>query len=430
MTDRIASRASNNELVSILLGTQRRLQESEVQVSTLKKSQTYSGIAQDSERLVNLETSQLALERFVAQNTIADVRLKTTDTVLTGVEKSVAEFRDALLNFAEGGQTAETRVATVQDAAFRALKDVEIFLNTDVDGRFLFAGGRITTTPVDLGLSNLAAFQAEYDGDNVVYPVTRDAHLANFTTTNAATGNLTFNAAGDTITAATAGSLANVPVGATFTVAGSASNNGTYTVVANDGTTLTVAGTSAGTTVAVTGDIAADETVAATLSATSYYAGDSITQAHRVARDRTVDVDITAINPAFEKAIRAMSIIAQGVFGTAGGLDAHDERIEDALFLVNSSLDPAVPGTPPFGTEQTGNFDQVQTDLAFKRVLIDQTSKNQKNLIDFFKTRTSDIEDVDQLDAVTKLLADQRVLEASFQALARISNLSLADFLR
>ncbi len=175
MPDRIASRSSNNELVIILLGTQRRMQESQVQVSTLKRSQTYSGIAQESERLVNVETTRAALDRFVAQNTIADVRLKTQDTVIVGMEKTIASFRESLLNFEEGGQDVQTRVATIQDAAFRTLKDLEIFLNTDVDGRFLFSGGRISTTPVDLELTNLIAFQAEYNGDSVVYPVTRDA---------------------------------------------------------------------------------------------------------------------------------------------------------------------------------------------------------------------------------------------------------------
>ena len=430
MPDRIASRSSNNELVNILLGTQRRMQESQVQVSTLKRSQTYSGIAQESERLVNVETTRAALDRFVAQNTIADVRLKTQDTVIVGMEKTIASFRESLLNFEEGGQDVQTRVATIQDAAFRTLKDLEIFLNTDVDGRFLFSGGRISTTPVDLELTKLIAFQAEYNGDSVVYPVTRDAHLANFVTANANTGDLTFDSAADTITATTAGSLANIPVGTVITVAGSAGNNGSYTVVTNDGTTISVAGTIAATTVIASGDIVADETIAATLSASTYYDGDSVVQSHRVANDRTIDIDVTAINPAFEKAIRAMSIIAQGAFGTAGGLDQNSQRIDEALFLVNSSLDSAVPGTPPYGNETIGNFDQVETDLAFKRVLIDQTVKNQKNLINFFESRTTDIEDVNQLDAVTRLLADQRVLEASFEALARISNLSLINFIK
>ena len=89
-----------------------------------------------------------------------------------------------------------------------------------------------------------------------------------------------------------------------------------------------------------------------------------------------------------------------------------------------------MPGTPPFGTELSSNIDQLETDLGFQRVLIDQTSTNHKRLITFFQERITEIEDVDRVEAVTNLIADQQVLEASFQALARIRNLSLADFLR
>lgn len=429
MTTRIASLASNNELVNIILGTQRRLQESEVQVASQKKSQIYAGIAEQSERLVNLETARSALDRFVTQNEIVDLRLKTQDSVVNGMEDSIKQFREALLSFEAGGPDVEERVATAQDAAFRALKDLEIFLNTDVDGRFLFSGSRITNKTADFGLTTLADFQATYDGSTVLYPPTRGGHLANFTTDTANTGNLTLDAANNTITAATAGSLADIAVGTKITLAGSTADDGDYTVVTNDGTTIEVAGTLTGTAVTAAGDITGNEAVAATLSASSYYGGDSQTQTHRVARDREFSVDLNAIDPAFEKAIRAIGLIAQGEFGTAGGLDQNTDRIEDALFLVNSALDPTVPGTPPFGAEQSGNFDQVLTDLAFERVLIDQTNTNHKRLITFFDDRSSEIEDQDRLEAVTRLLADQQVLEASFQALARIRNLTLADFL-
>ncbi len=148
-----------------------------------------------------------------------------------------------------------------------------------------------------------------------------------------------------------------------------------------------------------------------------------------MANDRDFTQDLTAINPLFEKAIRSLGIIAQGVFGTAGGLDAHPERIEQALFLVNSALDPAVPGTPPFGAELSNNIETELTQIGFKRVLIDQTNRSHKELIVFFETRVSDVEDADRLESVTKLIADQQVLEASFRALAQIRNLSLADFL-
>ena len=50
-----------------------------------------------------------------------------------------------------------------------------------------------------------------------------------------------------------------------------------------------------------------------------------------------------------------MGHIAQGVFGTAGGLDqvANSARVTDALFLINSALDPPpTQGIAPFGIEK------------------------------------------------------------------------------
>jgi hypothetical protein len=55
------------------------------------------------------------------------------------------------------------------------MKDMQDFLNTDVDGRYLFAGSPARTQPVSLLASTLAQFQAIYDGDKVVYPPTADA---------------------------------------------------------------------------------------------------------------------------------------------------------------------------------------------------------------------------------------------------------------
>ncbi len=40
-----------------------------------------------------------------------------------------------------------------------------------------------------------------------------------------------------------------------------------------------------------------------TITATSYYKGDSIKQTHRLDKDRSFDFDINAIDPAFEKAL-------------------------------------------------------------------------------------------------------------------------------
>ena len=95
-----------------------------------------------------------------------------------------------------------------------------------------------------------------------------------------------------------------------------------------------------------------------------------------------------------------------------------------------SSLERSVAGNPPSGNvELTGNIEQVQIDLGYDRVLLDTTNKLHKNLIFFLEGAISDVENIDQSETITKLLDDQRALEASFQSFARIRQLSLVNFI-
>ena len=146
--------------------------------------------------------------------------------------------------------------------------------------------------------------------------------------------------------------------------------------------------------------------------------------------NQTFDFDTTAVDPAFEKAMRAMAIIAQGVFGTEGGLEQNKTRVTDALYLLNNALSPTTSGTPPYGTEKAGNLRQLQVDLGFDLLLVRDTNERHTKFIAFLESRISDTENVDLLEAITRLLDESRALEASFQALARIRELSLTNFLR
>ena len=514
---RIASLAANNQLVQLLLRTQSRLQDSEVQVASEKISQDYKGIALDSERLVNLENTRNALSRYVDNNTIAGVRLDIAGTTVEALRQTIDDFQGQLSSFHQFDAKGAVEVKDIQDAAFRALKTMEGFLNTEADGRFLFSGARVTTQPVDLGLADLVAFQARYDGTMVAYPTTRDAQLAEFSISANLTGDTTWlnferdNGGIGRITA-NDDSLDNLKVGTTITISGTASNNGTYqiasvnaagnyiTVVtemlttrANDtgggNITLTTAADAtlgvadftdlsfnqatgvitagggtpfsalkAGEIFTITNatdsgnnqiftiesvtattitikqkkltDEGAGQTAAGTIAAASYYKGDETIVTHRMDTNQTFDFDTTAVDPAFEKAMRAMAIIAQGVFGTEGGLEQNKTRVTDALYLLNNALSPTTSGTPPYGTEKAGNLRQLQVDLGFDLLLVRDTNERHTKFIAFLESRISDTENVDLLEAITRLLDESRALEASFQALARIRELSLSNFLR
>jgi len=715
MVTRVADAASNTHIVAKLLQTQANLKDRELQVATGKVSQNYTGIAKNSERLINLENHRDILKRFVQNNTHVELRLSLITESLNATQKEIKEFRTNLSTFRSGGQTDRSTVDAIQMKAFSALQNIEAFLNnTNVDGTHLFSGSRATTESVDLGLgASLDEFQAANDGDFLAVAQTRDAHLAEFsitkdtininksfidtskylifrqdddgltttagestieatsalfagikagtrinitgTTSNNGnqavksvsadgtkitvvnkmltnetagssvftmtdkttlqfvdTGSITFNRAANTITAATANAFANVTAGETITVAGTAENNATYTVTANSGTALTieskmlvneglasggnffdytegtqvilnnvagvgtlqvktnagaapltgifsafeandkiaVAGATTGanditytvasvstdgstltftaavntpetdtngivltsaapsfsytagtqvvfanvgaagtdtiqvqqigsssavanvfadlrigmrinasgmatnngpfTVTAISGDksqvtVAEDITTAetdsnggslkvfavgGTVSASNYYAGDAQISTHRADLNRSITLDITAIDPAFEKAIRAMKIIAQGVRKTEGGLDNNILRAGQSIFLLDDAIDSPGSGTPPFGTELASDFATIQLKTGFNQVILSKTQKTLNNFIGFLDSRVSGIENIDPLEVITRLLDDSRALEASYQTLARVKQLTLLNFLR
>jgi flagellin-like hook-associated protein FlgL len=430
---RISNLASNNQLVSLLLKTQARLQNTQIQVGSEKKSQDYGGLGSEAERLVSIENQTKMLERYKRNNELADMRLSAQETTLSGIKTTIRQFREKLYTYQGGSLTDKKRVEDIQKYAFQALKDIQAYLNTDLNGEYLFGGGRTRTKPVDFGLTTLAAFQSTYDGSGVLYPVTRAANVeTSVSLGNSNTGNLTISGT-NVITAATAGSLASIPVGAKITISGSVlGNDGTYTVVSNSGTAISINGTmSLGGTSnpTVTNSIANGTETAATITVSNYYQGDNITQTHRASKNQSFTFDVNAIDPAFEKAIRAMGTIAQGSFGTTGGLDQNTTRLDDSIDLMSLSLGPAAGLTKPYGAETDGHMEQVEQDNGFDRVLVDRLGKEQTNMIGFFDARAADIENIDKLDAVTRLMADSRVLETSYQALARISKLSLSNYL-
>lgn len=257
---RISSFSSNTTLINQLLRTQARLFDLETQVTSQKKSQDYLGIAVNSQRLVNLENTKSQLSRFINNNTQQEVRLSIEGTVVDGIQETIKEFKATLVNYETGNERDRDAVEQVQTQAQQTLLNLQTLLNTDVGGRFIFSGSRVTNEPIEFGVASLSTFQELYDGVNLTVPTTRDAHLekfsyaqdesnkaaqfvdpANFLSFTQDADGVTTTGGNSSITA-TSALFSNVAVGATITVADSASNNGNYTVasVSTDGRTVEV----------------------------------------------------------------------------------------------------------------------------------------------------------------------------------------------
>lgn len=538
----IRDTSANQAAVRHLMRTQYELFNTQIQVSTGQKSQNYLGISSQSQRLINTENTKTLLEKFQQNNVTTNFRLDGLNTTTDTLNGSIKNFYESLSNFKLTGGQDPDRIKEIQTEAFKGLKDIEGYLNAQLDGRHIYAGSRAATRPVDFGLTTLTDFQTRYDGIGVNYPTTRDAHLDNINVSadpaTAAANWLTFEENGGNglgrITALS-DTFSTLSVGGTFDVTGTTNNNGTYTIEAIGGggtwidvktemltdelapglatTTLTplntdavangtsftnvtdfatigfnraagtitvvpnalpasqtpfdsaVTGLTPGSTFSITGSAAAvppipsnDGTytvvsndgvqivveqrkltdagiapapeVVGTIATASYYSGDERDATVRVNQTRSVDFDLNAIDPAFEKAIRAMHQIMQGVTGTEGGLDQNVGRVDDAMYLLESSLGKSPSGTPPFGVEDTANLEDHLRSIAFNKLVLDRAGEGLSETINYLSTQQEGIENVDKTAAISKLVNLTQSMEAAYQAFSRVSKLSLINFLK
>jgi flagellin-like hook-associated protein FlgL len=242
-------------------------------------------------------------------------------------------------------------------------------------------------------------------------------------------GGLSFSASGD-ITSSVKGALMDTksppmpypPVGTVITLKGATGvNDGVYEITANDGTTLKIKGQTLKTELAVP---------RSEMSATSWYKGDTMALNTSVNQTTTIDTSLTASDSAFEKAIRACGIIAQGVFGTAGGLDQHPERVSAAIALLKDALNHSSTATMPYGKEDAGDIDGLQKKVGLNLTAINNSNNALKQMKSFFVNRVSDIEQIDKTEAITALLNDSQSLQTSYQALSQMKQMSLINFLK
>jgi flagellar hook-associated protein 3 FlgL len=463
---RIANLAANEHLLAIVTRTQSQVQDLQTQVATGKRSQTYAGIAQDTRELLRLERSRQVLERFDRNNDLMKIRLDTTTTAVDGIAETVRQLRDQLLaiNSGAGAEDPEwiSGLNKLQNAAFSAMQSVAADLNTKVDGQYLFAGSQVRTQPVKLPAATLQQFQQMYDGNAVIYPPTADAQLGSRgVLTHVDTGDLTMSDSnadgiGDTITATLSGAFASLKPGMTITIAGGNSgNNKTYTVasvdttgtsIAIDGQLKDTAGNTIGTSpLTTTNSVVLDTSLTppstdstASIIIGNWYQGDKLERTHRLDEDRSLSLDLNATDPAFEKAMRAFGILAQGGLvvpdpANSGNQMADAEeaerRIAGALVLLNSVLDRSAPLAGAYGIEKSGGVDDVSIVLGFQQVALQAAQNLHQHMAGIFEDRSAKLENADKTEAIALLLNGTQALEASYQVLARVQQLSLTKFL-
>ena len=143
---RIANFAQHQRNLAHILDAQKRLSDGQLQVSSGKKAQRYSGVSRDARRIVNVEAGHVRTTQFISTNKLIDQRLQTMETNVAQVFELVTQYKTLIINALNADNSSDLAMP-IQTQAI--MDEVAALLNIEQDGRFLFSGTRTDTTPVN-----------------------------------------------------------------------------------------------------------------------------------------------------------------------------------------------------------------------------------------------------------------------------------------
>ncbi len=175
MSMRVATFALSSSLMNHALTTQAKLAEKQTQEASGLVSSDYGGLGTDAGKLVDLEVS---LSRAQAYADAATQATKRVEVMYSATGSIVDALIDARTTLSSASVDTEDLVA-VQETAASLLEEVVSLLNTQYEGRYLFAGTDTLEAPVDLsGYTAVDADTADtgyYGGDSTIISVKVDA---------------------------------------------------------------------------------------------------------------------------------------------------------------------------------------------------------------------------------------------------------------
>lgn len=303
MVARVATFALNDSMISAALRTQAKISERQIQTASGKVSADYGGLGATSKKVIDLQVSISQSKDYEDAASSADNRVQAMYSATGSIVDLLSSYKSELTSAisASGNDTS-----SLSSAAAGFMSEMASLLNTQYGGRYLFAGSRTETAPVDLS--------------------------------------------------------------------------------------------------------AYSNTTSATDADTSYYTGDDQLASVKVSDSQYITYGATASNPAFEKAMRAFSMIANA---TSSPIDS--STLSDALDLATTALDGV-----------TG----VQTKLSLSATQLERAVSSQQTYQSDASTLSDSLTNVDVAAVTAEISTYQAQLEASYSAISKIQSLRLSDYLR
>lgn len=425
---RIGSFAAQNLTLSKNMETQARMHEARLQISSGKKAQAYEGIATDTRRLEGLETKHQQISSFKKSVDRTDQRLSEMASAVDQLQDIAGDFRSKLLQATTGDNLNSTNI---QGEAQALLNQTIGLLNSEYEGRYLFAGSATDRPPVDVTLPG--------GGE-------RDFDLADADDMRSGS----YYRGNDDVLSARVDSDFTMAYGVT---ADHTANSGFHDlmkalsrVAFNDGTDLEVQAENA------LRDLAGGRIGYETSSAVASEAANTeLTDALGLGAGLTGDLQITLSDGSqrtisYDTNADSLDDIAERIAGEVG-LDAevvHDGGNADLRIYAEDGrqLDVTETAGTLFSTTLNGAVSNALSEGAIKRLADTHADiGSSQDILQRVRERLedtrlnveqgiTDIENVDVAKAMTELSGHRTTLESSYAVTARMSQLSLLNFIR
>jgi flagellar hook-associated protein 3 FlgL len=414
MTSTSIATATQNQIIrSRILEIQTEMLRTQVQISTGKKTDVYSGLRTEARTSISLNNTKASVETYQKTIAMTKARMDTMQAALDRISDIAVEVRNTALQVQGAQATASgSASAALKSLAENRLKEITTLLNTEVDGRHLFAGFEVAAQP----MINPGAVGS--GGTPLDTVATTAPALAN----NAAAGQTRY------VDIAGARNTASAGVAAAGTVIPlSAVPNGVQAGqqvrFAGHATVYTVATVGAGSvtlTGGLTAGIAANEGVSfiGTVDENApgfYYQGDGGAEQVSARIDDGFDLEygMRGDEPCFATIMGALYALATSDLTTA-----NDAGYRELARLAMNDLDQG--------------FDELQEQigvLGVRQNTIEQTETRHTNFLVILADQIVNVEDVDAADAMTRLTLLETNLQTSFQLIAGTRDLSLVNYL-
>ena len=172
------------------------------------------------------------------------------------------------------------------------------------------------------------------------------------------------------------------------------------------------------------------------LSTQSYYSGGNFTSERRISSDRTITLDVTGNNSAFEKLFRALGQMAQGnIVDTRNPAEEVDglidsEKTYDLLEEVSTLINDAVYNNGNTNGELNSNLYTIITKLSNNSVVLNNNDEALTLVQNNMQTSVDSMKTVDKTEATVKALEALNTLQASYSVMQSMMSVSLLNYLK